>query len=377
MSERPFFSVCIPCFNHAKYVGKTIRSVLEQDFEDFEIVVSDNASTDDSRAVVKSFQDPRIRLIENRYNIGFAPNLQRVTQHARGRYINLLSSDDLMNPGALRAYVDLIAQQGADAERLVLMSQAWEIDGDDRITRYVTKDADSLAPVFVDVPGEEEILQQPHHEIHQGRAVFARCMKDFTTAGVFCSVAYSRELWESVEGYNSTQQFNPDKHFILKTLRTDPCVIFVNRPLYSYRRHQLGQALQTAREQVLKFQVDQYSYLTQFDDGWLQGTGVTREQQRRLFVNRDCLDHALVALADGRWTYASRLLAFAWSAYPATVIRQRKAWALLSLLACGPLGIVFARLLKGVYKLKQSRSSSLSNWLNRRTRQTGIAVGVS
>src|ERR1043166_412558 len=129
INERPFFSVCIPCFNHADYVGKTIRSVLEQDFADFEIVIADNASTDDSRAVIKSFGDPRIRLIENRYNIGFAPNLQRVTQYARGRYINLVSSDDLMNAGALRAYADLIAQHPQESAQLVLMSQALEIDG--------------------------------------------------------------------------------------------------------------------------------------------------------------------------------------------------------------------------------------------------------
>src|SRR5689334_11988186 len=95
LTTGPFFSVCIPCFNHGRYLGETISSVLEQDFDDFEVLVADNASTDNSKEVARSFCDPRIQLLENRYNIGFAPNLQRVTETAKGKFMILLSSDDL------------------------------------------------------------------------------------------------------------------------------------------------------------------------------------------------------------------------------------------------------------------------------------------
>jgi len=361
MNGTPLFSICIPCFNHGRYIGKTIQSVLDQDVEDFEIVVADNASTDNSRQAIRSFADPRIRLIENRFNIGFAPNLQQVTQHARGQYLNLLSSDDIMNVGALRTYSDLIARFQKDAQRLVLMSQAWEIDGEDSVVRYIVKGADGFGPVRVRLPDQKEIEAQSHHEVHRGLDVFVSCMKRLETAGLFCSVVYSRQLWEAVEGYNSSQLMNPDKHFIVKVLRKDPVVIYVNRPLYSYRMHELGQANQQFREQGLKFHMDQHNYLLQYDDEWLEGTDITRDHQRRLFVNRDCLNRALVELARGNWTYASRLLAFAWSAYPSVVLRQGKSWCCAFLLALGPLGIGLAWLLRSIYKMNRRSLPSLGD----------------
>ena len=57
MQNTPFFSICIPNYNYARYVGETIQSVLDQSFQDFEVIVADNASTDDSVQVVRSFQD--------------------------------------------------------------------------------------------------------------------------------------------------------------------------------------------------------------------------------------------------------------------------------------------------------------------------------
>lgn len=71
------FSVCIPNFNYGRYIGATIRSVLEQTYPFYEIVVVDNASTDDSVAVVESLQSTSgisdlIRLYRNSSNVGFA-----------------------------------------------------------------------------------------------------------------------------------------------------------------------------------------------------------------------------------------------------------------------------------------------------------------
>jgi glycosyltransferase involved in cell wall biosynthesis len=358
MSSIPFFSICIPCFNHAEYIGKTIRSVLEQDFEDFEIIVADNASTDNSRDIVRSFSDRRIRLIENKYNIGFAPNLQRVTETARGRFINVLSSDDLMNQGALRTYANVIAMHPEQQSQMVLMSDAWEIDHSGRVTRFITKKGKDLAPVFTDdLPLSYSDIKESHEEL-SGADVFATCMKGLTTAGVFCSVVYSRELWDRVEGYNSTRQISPDKHFMLKLLKLNPLVAYVRKPLYCYRRHSAGQAAQQARERVLKFQVDQYCYLMDFNDSWLAGTGVSRKEQRKLFITRDCLDHALVALSDKEWSYASKLLAFAWVTDPAVTVRQWKTLAVITLLAAGPIGMIVARSARRALRYQQDSDRS-------------------
>jgi glycosyltransferase involved in cell wall biosynthesis len=363
--ERPFFSVCIPCFNHGRYIGATIQSVLDQDFGDFEIVVADNASTDDSRDVVRSFKDSRIRLIENRFNIGFAPNLQRVTEPARGRYLNLLSSDDVMEPGALRVYHDLIRTHQADGRHLVLMSQAWEIDETGRRLRYIVNSPVRSAPVRVRLPSREAIEAQPFHQVLRGRDLFQSCMRFLNTAGMFCTVVYARELWEMVEGYNSIQPFGPDMQFIIKVLKQDPTVIWVNRPLYGYRQHGMGQAGQDTRGQGLKWQMDANTHLLQYDDEWLRGTGVTRVHQQRVFVDRDCLKFALAQLALGRWGYASRLLAFAWATYPDPVLRNPKTWLLVVLLALGPLGSLGARAARRLYRAGRPDLPSLEDVVGR------------
>lgn len=339
--HRPKFSICIPCFNHAAYIGTTIQSVLDQSFEDFEIIIADNVSTDDSLSVVRSFRDPRLRVIENRYNIGFAPNLQRVTETARGEYLNLLSSDDVMEREALATYAQIIETAGEDRP-LVLMSQCWQIDGDGQVTAYITRRGANLAPCRSIVPAREDIEQQDHYDVMDGRTVYEQCMADMNTAGVFCSLTYSRQLWLDVEGYNSTQIMNPDMHFAVKLLRQNPGVVYVNRPLYRYRRHQMGQAAQQSRQGALKLQVDIYKYTLEFDDNWLQSLDTTREDQQALFVERDCVKVAFMKLADWKWLDATRLMAFGWATYPLQMLRIPLAWFVAMLLLLGPSGAAIA-----------------------------------
>ncbi len=92
------FSVCIPNYNYERFLGRTIQSVRDQMGAEFEILVSDNASTDRSMDIVRGFADPRIRWRVNRCNVGFAGNLDRAARLAEGERMIMLSSDDLMRP---------------------------------------------------------------------------------------------------------------------------------------------------------------------------------------------------------------------------------------------------------------------------------------
>lgn len=105
MSSTPTVSVCIPMYNAGKYIGETVRSVLSQTVDDFEIVVVDNASTDNSVEVVESFADSRIRLLRNSSNLGQERNWNRSVDEARGLYTKLLCADDLLYPQCLEKQV--------------------------------------------------------------------------------------------------------------------------------------------------------------------------------------------------------------------------------------------------------------------------------
>ena len=92
-------SVCMPCYNAAKYIGECIDSVLNQSFADFEFVIVDDGSTDQTVEIVKSYSDSRIRLVENEHD--FINSLNTSIRLAEGKYIARMDSDDVMMPDRL------------------------------------------------------------------------------------------------------------------------------------------------------------------------------------------------------------------------------------------------------------------------------------
>nr|WP_269670541.1 glycosyltransferase family A protein [Stenotrophomonas sp. SY1] len=100
-------SVVIPAYNNVRDIEATIRSVLTQDYDDFELIIADHSSADGTGEVIARFaSDPRVRILEPTPSGGGAQaNWNRVSQHARGELIKLVCGDDLLAPQALRAQV--------------------------------------------------------------------------------------------------------------------------------------------------------------------------------------------------------------------------------------------------------------------------------
>src|SRR5262245_7682998 len=101
MQRSPKVSVCIPTFNRAQMLREALLSVLTQTFEDFELIITDNASHDENREVVASIKDDRIRYIRQESNIGIVNNFNQCLHHSRGSYITIFHDDDLMVPDSL------------------------------------------------------------------------------------------------------------------------------------------------------------------------------------------------------------------------------------------------------------------------------------
>lgn len=101
----PVVSVVVKAYNHAPYVERAIRSVLDQSFEDFEIVVTDDASNDATPALIAGFMDPRIRFERFAINRGVAAAMNATMRRARGEFIAILNSDDFALPRRLEIQV--------------------------------------------------------------------------------------------------------------------------------------------------------------------------------------------------------------------------------------------------------------------------------
>jgi len=98
MSARPFFTVGVPTFDRAhSYLTHTLKALLRQSFADFELLVSDNASADDTEGVVRSLGDPRVRYVRRAERMSPGAHFAAIAREARGRYFVLHQDDDLLH----------------------------------------------------------------------------------------------------------------------------------------------------------------------------------------------------------------------------------------------------------------------------------------
>jgi glycosyltransferase involved in cell wall biosynthesis len=98
IGNTPSISVIMPIFNGEKYLEKAITSILDQTFDDFEFIIIDDGSTDNSIRIIKQFKDSRINFIQNNENLGLIASLNKAISKAQGKYIARMDQDDISKP---------------------------------------------------------------------------------------------------------------------------------------------------------------------------------------------------------------------------------------------------------------------------------------
>jgi len=106
----PVVSIGLPVFNGEKYVGAAIESILKQTFGDFELIISDNASTDGTRKIAEGYalKDPRIRVVGHDETVGAHRNYNSIVPLARGEYFKWAAHDDLLESTFLEACLEAL-----------------------------------------------------------------------------------------------------------------------------------------------------------------------------------------------------------------------------------------------------------------------------
>ena len=108
--NKPKVSILIPAYNHEKYLKETIDSVLNQTMSDFELLISDDCSTDNTADVIRNYSDERIKSVFFEKNVGTVRALNYLLQLAKGEYIAVLGSDDVWEKEKLEKQINILEQ---------------------------------------------------------------------------------------------------------------------------------------------------------------------------------------------------------------------------------------------------------------------------
>ena len=204
---QPEVSICVPNYNYGEYIGECIRSLLAQTFVDFELIIVDDASTDNSMEIIESFDDNRIQIYENSENLGMAANWNRCWQLAHGKYVAIYHSDDVYHSRIV-------------AEEHSLLSQFPFVG---LVSTKATNDEIHLG---IDPSGLKFIVYSPYEFMH----------RLFCGNTLVCSsVMVKRECYETLGGYKPDFVYALDQEFYLRLCHSYGYVM-IDYPMVFYRQ---------------------------------------------------------------------------------------------------------------------------------------------
>ena len=210
----PLVSILMTSFNREQYIAEAIESVLDSTYQNFELIITDNCSTDKTTAIAEAYagQDPRIRVYKNSENIGQFPNRNYAASLANGEYLKYLDSDDKLYPFGLAILVK-------------------------RATQYPNAGLIMSTPVLDEKIPYPEFLSS--HDAYE---------KYFLTEG-FPSVGPSfvlikKAAFEAVKGFTIPAYAGTDTEFLLRIAALYPVVKAESGTVW-YRQHP-GQEIQLA-----------------------------------------------------------------------------------------------------------------------------------
>lgn len=138
----PKVSIIIPTYNFGHLIVETLESVFKQTYKDFEVIVVDDGSTDDTHQKIKKYL-PKIKYIKHNVNLGFAAAMNTGIRNAKGKYLNFLSSDDKVLPQFLEKEVEVLEK---NPEVGLVFSPVFYIDELGKVIRKQKIANDSIIP---------------------------------------------------------------------------------------------------------------------------------------------------------------------------------------------------------------------------------------
>lgn len=230
----PLVSVCMPIYNGRRFLGRALDSLQAQEFTDFEIVVTDDASTDGCADIVRSYDDPRIRLYRNDVRIGIPGNWNVALSKACGRFIKFLHQDDILYAHCLGAMVEALSKH----------SGAGFVFGARELIEHDGLQSKRFHPHLHDC---RKILRDRGEirEFNPGRELLAACIR---RGGLFSNyigepsfVMFDAEIAARVGFFDHRLLQNADYDYWYRCLLVTDA-ISIDKPVGAFRLHRGGES---------------------------------------------------------------------------------------------------------------------------------------
>ncbi len=223
MTKRPLISVLVPTYNDGEFLDGTLASLAAQSCADFEVVISDDGSTDDSSAIAKewSLRDSRFRAHRNPVNLGMTRNWNQALSQAVGEFIVKLDGDDQMRPRCLEL---LLEEFHLRPDLFVAYCRTLECDQDmEPVSSYRGDNAFIL-----------NRMKPLHHHLRTGHEWYRLCFADYQLWHSNAQM-HRRESLLALGAWDATWGCASDTDLILRVLEQDRLVSHVPYPGIRYR----------------------------------------------------------------------------------------------------------------------------------------------
>lgn len=241
--QQPLVTICIPTFNGMAYLESALASALNQSYNNIEVLICDDGSTDGTVAFTKRQTDKRIRFIQHAKKESMVTNWNYCLQQARGTWIKLLFQDDLLHPDCVQRMLDAGLSNQAD---IVLCSREFMISEkvNPRVKAFFNS---AIKPEHLF--GDKEIYVSPIHI-----ATKAKCYLLQNVLGEPSCYLFKKKILDEVGYFNNKMTQFVDYEFILRTgLRYG--FVFLPDALVSFNVHEYSQSSVNSKNDKFDMQV--------------------------------------------------------------------------------------------------------------------------
>ena len=243
--NNPLVSIVVITYNSGKYIFEGLKSIESQTYENIEVIISDDCSTDNTVEICKEWINnnknkfKRVELIEAIKNTGVAGNLNRGIKASNGEWIKTLSGDDKLLPNTIQGYVDFI---NSHPEANICFAM-FEFFGKDK--EYVSKISKKYEALYADIRKDLESQRQ-------------LILRKMFIPGP--GIMYKKTLWEKVGGFDEKYQFAEEYPFFDKVILGGERIFFIPKKLYLYQidKNSLGR---TSGKGVIRHLRDRLRYI--------------------------------------------------------------------------------------------------------------------